>query len=151
MPQPEQLVVLPDDQGHPAYAVPLQVLEAHRATPEERATVEAALKEVEGIASPAAAALALVPTEVLSRYRLTQAQQTTLNADQRGDATGAEVEAYTQESSNSMLAPQLSIPQAPPSSDLLSGPIPPWLMPPTLYGSVPIRPAGLNAVFFSPH
>ena len=81
-------VLLRDAEGS-AYAVPVAVLEAHRLTREQRAELEAELRDVAGYsadaAPPADADIYSLPPEELAPYRLADEEQ---EADVQGYWTG---------------------------------------------------------------
>lgn len=91
----EHLAIFTDGDGRRTYAVPLSVLEAHRATPEQRAAFEAAMHDTEGFSLAPDEPVHLLPAEALEPYRLSDEQRDALPS--RGDhlTAGQEVEGYS--------------------------------------------------------
>lgn len=92
----EQLAVLSDGDGRAAYAVPLAVLEAHRATPEQRAVLREEMGDVEGFSMAPDAPIHLLTEEALAPFRLSDEQRAALGRPGAGAITDDDVHGHEQ-------------------------------------------------------
>lgn len=76
----QDLAIILDEAGEPTHAVPRAVLEALCATPDQRATIEAALHDTEGYRLAPDEPIYLPTAEALAPYRLSAAQRAALGA-----------------------------------------------------------------------
>jgi len=88
----EPTAILVDDAGRPAYAVPATLLEAHRATTDQRAAVAAAMGDARGVGLAPDAPIHLLTAAELEPFRLSDERRAALGS--AADATDEDVAGY---------------------------------------------------------